>query len=429
MMLRRRFLRGAAGAFLALPMLEAMNTAWAAGTGFPKRFVVFFTANGTVPSAWTPGPNFALSPILQPLAPHRDDIIVIGGLDMKSSGGDGKGHNRGVGCLLTGVEPVGGNDGDDSYANGISVDQRIAEVAGGDTPFASVELGVHVRSTLPRGRMVYTGPGEPVPPEDNPFAAFTRLFGGFGEDDGQAEALVARRRSVLDAVMEDFHRLDGRLGSQDRLKLEAHLDAVRGVEQRLDALAGVSEACEPPVQPESFNHYNASRFPEVGALQMELLVMALACGLTNVASLMWSTALSGMVHTWLGQTLDHHSYSHASDPASTEALIAIDTWYAERFADLLARCKEIPEGDGTLLDNTVVFWGSELGKGQPHYCSKIPVVLAGSCGGYFATGQHVQYDAVSHNNLLLNFLEAMDVPDATFGDPAWCDGPLAEVKA
>ena len=428
-LLRRTFLRGAAGATLALPLLEAMDTARAGGGGFARRFVVFFTPSGTVPPSWMPGPDFALSPILQPLQPHRDDIIVLGGIDMKSSGGDRKGHNRGIGALLTGLEPLGGNDGDTGYANGISVDQRIAEVVGGDTPFGSVELGVRVKSTFPSDRMSYTGPNQPIPPDDDPFAAFERLFGGFGGDDGAALALAERRRSVLDAVMEDFHRLDGQLGSADRLKLEQHLDSVRRVEQRLDALAGVSEACEPPTQPAEFNHYDSSRYPEVGALQTELLVMALACGLTRVASIMWSSALSGIVHTWLGLTLDHHSYSHASDPASQEALVSINTWYAERFAELLAAMKAIPEGDGTLLDNTVVFWGSELGKGQPHYCTKIPIVLAGSCGGYFATGQHVQYDGMSHNNLLLNFLEAMGVQDATFGDPAYCDGPLPEVKA
>lgn len=426
---RRRFLRGAAGAFLALPMLEVMNDAWAGGSAFPRRFVVFFTPSGTVPSAWTPGPSFALSPILQPLADHRDDLIVLSGVDMRSSGGDRKGHNRGIGALLTGLEPLGGNDGDTGYANGISVDQRIAQVVGGETPFGSIELGVRVRSTFPSDRMSYTASNQPVPPEDSPFAAFERLFGGFGEDDGAAMALAARRGSVLDAVIEDFHRLDRELGKHDRAKLESHLDAVRRVEQRLDALAGVSPACEPPMQPSSFNHYDSSRYPEVGALQMELLVMALACGLTNVASLMWSSALSGIVHTWLGLTLDHHSYSHGSDPASQDALVAINTWYAERFAELLAMMKAVPEGEGTLLDNTVVFWGSELGKGQPHDCTRIPIVLAGSCGGYFATGQHVQYDAMSHNNLLLSFLEAMGVEDETFGDPQWCDGPLAEVKA
>jgi hypothetical protein len=428
-MLRRRFLRGAAGAAVALPLLEAMDDAWAGGTGFPRRFVVFFTANGTVPSMWTPGPDFTLSPILQPLAPHRDDIIVMSGIDMLSSGGDRKGHNRGVGCLLTGVEPLGGNDGDSGYANGISVDQRMAQEIGGGTPFASLELGVRVRATIPRGRMIYTGPNQPVPPEDSPFAVFDRLFGSFGDNAAEREALAARRKSVLDAVMEDLHRLDGQLGQNDRIKLEAHLDAVRGVEHRLDALAGISAACEPPTMPPYFNPSAEERFPEVGELQTELLVMALACGLTDIASIMWSTALSGLVPTWLGLTLDHHSYSHATDAASMDALVSIGTWYAERFAALLARMKEIPEGGGTLLDNTVVFWGSELGKGQPHYCTQIPIVLAGSCGGYFATGQHVSYTSMSHNNLLLNFLEAMGVSDQAFGDPAYCDGPLAEIRA
>lgn len=427
---RRAVLRGAAGVGLSLPWLESWphRSAHAAPGDFAKRCVLLFTPNGTVPGAWTPSADPTSSQILGPLADHASDILVVSGLDMASSGDDKKGHNRGVGTLWTGLEPNGGNDGDDGYASGISVDQRIAQNQAASTPYNSLELGVQVRSDLPRGRMIYTGANAPIAPEDSPFAVFDRIFGQGVGDPAEVAARLARRQSVLDLVRADAESLVPKLGTVDRIKLEAHLDAVRELEERLAQLGG--NGCEEPMMPANFDwKHDNDRYPDVGALQMELMVMALACGLTNVASLMWNGALGSAIFTWLGGSVDHHTLSHDEGEGAQAQLVDINRWYAERFAELLARMKAVPEGDATLLDHSVVVWGSDLGKGQPHYCKKIPFVVAGSCHGYFGTGRHVAYAGGSHNDLLLSVLEAMDVPQATFGDPAFCNGPLAELRA
>lgn len=435
---RRTFLRGAGGIAIGLPFLEAMapRRARANDPEFPRRFAAFFTPNGTVPSAWMPpaGNAYELSEILSPLAAHKDHLLQISGLGMYSGGGDKKGHNRGIGCLLTGRPTIPGNDnGNDnalSYASGISLDQHLAQTVGRETAFASLEFGVQVYFSIPRGRMSYTGYNQPVPPEDNPWAMFNRVFGGFSGDDTEAAFQRARRGTILDAVQDDFATLNPTLGTSDRIKLESHLDAIREIEKRLDKLDGVGAACEVPDPGPSFNHKNNDRHGDVGAIQTELLVMAMACDLTRVATLMWDEALGNTIFTWLGHTEGHHSLSHQTgSPASVDQLVEINRWYAERYNDLLTRMSQIPEGDGTLLDHTVVMWGSEIGQGQPHYCTNIPFLLGGSCHGFFATGRHVAYDAVSHNNLLVTLLHAMGVDEDTFGDPAFCDGPLTELMA
>jgi hypothetical protein len=426
---RRAVLRGAGGLALALPWLDSLapRSARAGGQGFPKRLVLWFTANGTVRPSWTPGPDFALSPILAPLAGHEADLLVVSGLDMLSSGGDRKGHNRGVGCLWTGVEPLGGNDGESGYGNGISVDQHIAAALPSTAPFRTLEFGVQVKSSLPNGRMIYGGPLQPVVPEDDPHAMFERIFASFTGDPAAAMALRARRKSVLDAVADDIARMRPVLGAVDRGKLDAHLEAIRALEQRLDQLDGAD--CTPPELGPPLEFKKNPNYPAVGALQLDMLVLALACGLTNVASIMWSSALGSAIFTWLGQSVDHHTLSHDESETAQAQLVDINRWYAERFAELLTKMREVEEGDGTLLDHSVVVWGSELGKGQPHDCRKIPFVLAGGCHGWFGTGRHVEYDGASHNDLLLSLCEAMGVPTDVFGDPAHCHGPLPELRA
>ncbi|MCA9695179.1 MAG: DUF1552 domain-containing protein [Myxococcales bacterium] len=421
---RRRLLRGAGGVALALPLLEIMRPRGAAAADdAPRRLILWFTANGTVPASWVPGPNFQLSPILEPLAPHKQDLLVLSGLGMHAGGGDKKGHNRGVGCLWTGMPPEGGNDGEDSYATGPSVDQHIASKLP-ERQFATLEFGVQVKTPLPRGRMIYKGAGQPIPPEDSPVKAFNRIFDGLGESEAELAKIRARRQTVLDAVMEDYESLDGKLGADDSQRLDAHLTQLREIEKRLDNLYTLPEACVVPEPPPSFNVKDNARFPEIGALQMDLLTMALACDLTQVASLMWSHALSGAVHTWLGDSEAHHTISHYGDPASIQRLVNINRWFSERLASLIDRLKAVPEGSGTLFDSVVICCGSELGKGQPHYNTNVPFLLAGSCGGYFATGRHLDFAGAAHNDLLISLMHAMGVMESTFGDPAFASGPL-----
>ena len=426
---RRKLLRGAGGIALALPLFEAMLPKPAsAADADHKRLVLMFTSNGTDPARWLPSADFTFGPILAPLERHKSDLLVVSGLDMLSSGGDRKGHNRGVASLWTGTAPPNGNDGATGYAASVSLDQHIASQLAGETRFASLELGVQVKFTIPRGRMIYNAAGEPIAPEENPFHAFDRLFGDFGADDAELARIRARRGTVLDAVQDDIALLQKQLGAADKQRLASHLDAVRAIEERLDKLTTIPSGCEPPTMGAGFDHKKPQHFVAVGELMMDLLVMALACDMTRVASLMWSSALSNHVHEQLGISEGHHELSHALSNAQARDKIAqINTWFAERLAGFIDRMKLIEEPAGTLLDNTVICWGSELGKGQPHNCRDIPFVLAGSCGGALATGRHIAYDGRSHNDLLITLMQAMGVPGTTFGDPAHSGGALSEL--
>ena len=157
--------------------------------------------------------------------------------------------------------------------------------------------------------------------------------------------------------------------------------------------------------------------------------MSLACDLTRVASIQWSTSVSNKVFSWLGISEGHHDLSHEGDTNgdAQSKLIQINTWYAEQFAYLVAALKAVPEGDGTMLDNTVILWCNELGIGNLHSRTDVPYVLAGGCGGYFKTGRHLQYDGENHNNLMVSLCNAMDVNVSTFGNPAYCTGPLSKL--
>jgi uncharacterized protein DUF1552 len=418
---RRMLLRGAAGATLALPWLEATGTARA--HGFPRRLVVVMTPNGTIAPDWTPSGgehDFVLGPILEPLEPHREDLLVLAGIDMESSyhGPGDDSHWNGMGHLLTGTELVEAPPA--FWAGGQSVDQRIADAVGAQTPLRSLELAVEKFFEHVSSRMCYRAAGQPIPPEPSPHAAFERLFGVV------PPARRARRRLVLDEVRHELASFQARLGGADRQRLDAHVAAVEEISVKLDKLPG--GAC-PAAEPDpGVDPADATQYPVVGDLQMDLLVRALACDLTRVVTLQWGIAGSNIVHHWLGQSVQHHELSHRTDADAIAQLSVINRWYAERFAYLLAALKAVPEGDGTLLDHSVVVWCNELSEGSLHSRRAVPFVLAGSCGGYFATGRFLQYGGAAaghvHNDLLVSLCHAMGVEIATFGNPAYCHGPL-----
>lgn len=444
-------LKGAAGAAVATPLLLEGNAR--AQTAHPKRVLFMFSPNGTQQETFWPyfdwsifdGPksetNFPLTPILSPLEAHRQDIVVLDGVQQRSTSlGPGDGHQKGMGHLLTGV-PLqegtlfagGGDSGTAGWAGGVSVDQYLAQQIGGSTRFRSLELGVGVSEATVWSRMSYAAAGQPVPPENSPQAVFDRVFSDINADPVEVARRKARRRSVLDAVIGDFGRVQAKLGAADRQKLEQHLTSVREIESQLAQDVTLSENCSAPVLgPDGLLDPMApSNFPAVGRLQMDLLVNALACDLTRVASLQWTYSVSDLAFTWLGIQQGHHGLSHegASNTTAQNALTAINTWYAEQFAYLIQKMKEIPEGDGTLLDNTVIVWCNELGQGSSHTRQKIPFVLAGSCGGAWQTGRYLDYDnlinnGAPHNNLWVSILNAMGVPDDRFGHPLHCTGPL-----
>jgi hypothetical protein len=433
---RRTVLRGALGAAIGLPWLEAMRPrrAGAQTAPAPKRFVVMFSPNGTLPNLWTPSggeTDFTLSPILSPLEAHRDDLVIIQGVDQQGGGGDE--HQNGIGGMLTGTGlnpgPFGGQQAPPAgWAAGPSVDQRIADAIGGETKLPSLELGVQVGSADNWGRMCYRASNQPLPPEDDPSAVYARVFAELHTDPALLERRRLRRQSILDAVGAEYTRVMQGLGSADRQRLDAHLTAVRDVEARLTRHAAFGgPACADPAVVALDAQANDA-FPEVGALQMDLLAMAFACDITRVASLQWSRSVSQTRFTWLGIGESHHDLSHLGDDdaAGVDKLTRIDQWYAAQFAGLIERLKAVPEGEGSVFDNTLILWCNELGKGNSHSRKNAPYVLAGSAGGVLRTGRFLRFEGEQpHNDLLVSLLRIMGLADDTFGNPDWCTGPLS----
>jgi len=445
--LSRRTVLQAAGASFALPLLEAMwpgRVGRAQATGvIPKRFVVFFTPSGTIFPSWVPSGSetaFTLSPILAPLSAFQPDLVVVSGLLQEGAGGDG--HQTGIGGMLTGqsLNPGpfqgGAGFGASGWANGISVDQRIATLVGSSTHLRSLELGVQVGTADNWGRMSYLGPDQPVPPEDNPARAYLRLFGGASASaPGDLAHLRARRKSVLDAVLGQFQSIQARVGVADRARLDAHATIVRDIESRLDALAVSGPSCADPGSPvlpaDSAAYLSANdSFPEIGDLQISLLAVALACDLTRVASLQWSRSVSQTRFTWLAEPINdaHHDLSHLpdDDAQAVDKLTRINLWYAGRFTALVGKLAAAQEVDGSrLLDSSLLLWCNELGKGNNHSRRMAPYVLAGQAGGSVRTGRFLSFtDDHPHNDLLVSILQAMDVPVTTFGKAEWCRGAL-----
>jgi Protein of unknown function (DUF1552) len=433
---RRTLLHGAGGALIGLPLLGRMAHA---ATTVPRRFIVMFSPNGTVFENWIPSggeTNFALSPILAPLEPHRKDIVVISGVDQQQGGG-GDAHVRGMGCMLTGLPVNAGGTwgGNGSWAGGISVDQEIAKKIGNDTKFRSLELGVGVGLGPPGNtptsvwtRMSYLGSNAPVPPENSPYQAFARIFSALGDDPTGALRIRAQRKTILDGMKSEYASLIAKLGGDDKVRVEAHLQAIRDIELALDREPGGGIGCKKPVQGNAIDFLKNDNHGAVGRLQTDLMVMAMACDLTRVASLQWSHSVGETRFSWLGIIEGHHEISHKGDSDTTarDQLTKINRWYAEQLAYLIGKLKEMPEEGGTMLDHTLILWCNELGKGNAHSGLDAPYVLAGRAGGKLRTGRFLAMPGnVPHNNLLVSLLNAMDIPATRFGKPEWCTGPLA----
>lgn len=441
---RRQFLRdmgigaGVGLGTMSLPLLGARSSSAAE---YPKRFVVWFTPNGSIRENWRPTggeTDFALSTILEPLAPHRDHLLVLDGIDMRStSEGPGDGHQKGMGHMLTGVELLPGDTGGGcdscppvSWASGISIDQLIANHIGEGTRFRSLELGVKVSSNSNVWtRMCYRGASEPLPPENSPYDLFERVFGEIDADPFGLERRRALRQSVVDFANEDFQRIRARLSASDLERFESHVEGVREVERRLESAGALGAACEAPLLGDRLDATATENVPTIGQLQMDQAVMAMACDLTRVVSIQWTQSVGNLSFPWLGMSDRHHDLSHEGDGNSSaiDKLTRINRWYTEQFAYLLEKMKSIPEGEGTMLDNTCIVWVNELGRGNSHSRNDLPILMAGSAGGYFRTGRYLSYDSRPHNDLLTTLAQAYDVPVESFGDPDHNTGPMGEL--
>jgi hypothetical protein len=324
---------------------------------------------------------------------------------------------------------VGGDGSLAGWANGISVDQELVRRLAPPTLLPSLELGVRATAPEVRSRLIYSGPGTPVPPINDPSEVFQRLSSGFhGDLDGpENEVARAQRRMVLSTVRRQYEGLRPRVSLTDRERLERHSDFVGGIVRRLDFGINGSPACVEPSDPGNMQYDTEGLMPDVARLQIDLLTLAMSCDITRIASLQFSNAINALRFPWIPSMIEGHALSHRgpSDTGAREQLIERSRWYAEQVAYLLGQLASIPEGDGTLLDNTLIIWGNELSVGNVHSLSDIPFVLAGNLAGQLATGRYLEFGGVPHNRLLVSILQLMGVQTDTFGDPDFSvDGAL-----
>ena len=440
----------------ALPFVPVLESE-AGGSGtYPKRILLFTTTNGMdglYPMNWlpsgTPG-NLTMSPILDPLANANPDLDVVNeclflqGVDLRCTD-DGPmpgSHPQGMNCLWNGVPLQEGNlfqgGGDDTsgWGDGITVEQHIANTIGLETAFKSLELGVRVvngaggAGTGLAFNMSYTGPAEPVAVENDPRAVWDRVFSAFTLNADDFAAKQAEQQRVIDYVKEDLDQLTGKISKADQHKIEAHIESMASIEDRLYTQAG---NCDLPDDPGEIAYALNSNYPEVARLQMDLLVASLACDFTRVGSIMFGRTANGVLFNWLpgmeSVAEDHHQLSHHSNNDTVEQgyLVQIGNWYAEQYAYLLRALRSIPEGDGTLLDNTLVVWGTEVSTPNNHSHDNIPFILGG--GGYFRTGEVVTFNNEPHNKLLVSMCNAMGLDDGVFNTNAYGTGPLSGIEA
>ncbi len=443
-MFTRRHVLGGLGAGAALlPFLPVLNSeAEARGEQFPKRLVIWFYPNGTLPEKYFPaGEELTLTPILAPMERHLDDCIVMKGVTLKSyEPGIKIGHISCVAPLLTGFTLLDGdqNEGAKSYgwAGGPSVDQVLAQRIGSETLFPSLEFhNVGMKDEFrTQYRVFYSGANQPLTGMRHPSDAFRRIFEGSGL---ATDAMFVRNElSVLDNLKDDLNRLRARLPVDERPKLDAHLESVREVEKRLQA---APLACDPerPTLLDGIDgfedgtcgkHDNSPEgclwdkyYDEVIQSHMDVMVEAMTCDATRVLSLQNGAGGRGHKFTgWDNAGGDEHVMSHAQPDRYAE----VKAWYMERLATFVDKLKAVPEGDGTLFDNTLILACSEHGVGKTHSNTNVPFMTVGGKWA-FRTGKYHQFDGVSNNNLLLSICDAMGQEEMTsFGDPNYCTGRL-----
>ena len=417
----RRALLGSIGASAAMAPFIPLLESQAGGDAAPKRLVLLFSPNGSLHERWAPTGtenDFQLREILSPLEDYKDQMCILDGLEVIRQG-LGDGHQKGMACLWTGNQlnpgDFGGGDGGSAgWAGAASIDQAIVEQLNSPTPYNSLEFGVQNGGANNWSRMIYAGSDAPVAAENNPEEMFNRLFADLGVDTSELDRIKAERRSVLDLVHGDLESLSNRYSSGDKAKIDAHLEAVREVERRNDL---ATPTCEEPTQEYGFNFDANENFPAVSRLMIDQMVMALACDLTRVASLQWSRSVSQTEFNWVGAGR-HHDLSHLGDEDNTmiTEITAINQWYSEEVKYLLDAMAAIPEGDGTLLDNSLVVWGNELSRGNSHGNHPVPFVTFGSAGGAIQTGRYLTYDRVPHNRLLVSMAQIMGTNIESFGN-------------
>jgi hypothetical protein len=430
---RRALLKGL-GASLALPVLDAMlpRAAWSAPATLVKNRMAFvFVPIGAIMEHWTPardGADYELSKTLLPLRDVQQDILVLSNFvhDKARPHGDGGGdHDRDPATFLTGAHA---RKSQTDIHIGQSVDQYAAERIGGQTRLPSLELAIEPGGQAKKceyscaysGHISWKTPSVPMAKEIKPRAVFERMFGGKNSPAAQARR-AATRQSILDFVADDTRRLNARLGPSDRQKLDQYLSSVREVEQRIEREAATQVRAVPDLQvPDGIPRTWAEHM----RLMYDLMLLAFQTDTTRICTFMLANGGSFRTLEEIGIADAYHRLSHhGKDPEKLEKLQKIDQYMVEQFAYFLKRMRNVPEADGTLLDHSMILYGSALSDPDRHNHENLPIVLAGRGCGTIKTGRHVKYSnafrtkkEVSLSNLLLSMLDRMGVDANQFGD-------------
>lgn len=437
---RRTFLRGA-GVAMGLPLLDAMIPSFArAQGGMParprSRFIAFYVPCGIHMASWDPateGRDFEMTPILAPVADFRDRMTLIAGVHNRPARPDGPGdHAAGTGSFLTAAHCFK-TDGA-NIRNGVSIDQLIASRVGQGHRFPSLVLGAEGGgnaggcdsgySCAYSRNISWIDEDTPAAKETNPRSVFNRLFGA--DVDGLPPEIAARkalyRRSILDYVRDDTERLRGRLGHTDRLKIDEYLAGVRDLERQIDL--SEQSACDPGPRPD-----RADDFRGTIRQMLALTVTAIRCDLTPVVTFMLGNGGSNRPFPWLNIAEGHHQLSHhQGNPVNHQKLEAINIWEMEQLAWLCRELDAIEEADGSALDNSTIFFSSEIEDGNSHSHFDLPILLLGKAGGALAGGTYVRYPGDRNTgpsiaNLFISLARLSGVDDlAQFGDDS--TGPL-----
>ena len=428
---RRTFLRGA-GTALALPVLDAMFPAFASAAQTAStaatRVSFFAVPNGIIMDKWTPagtGRDYALTPVLEPLAAFKDRMLVLGGLANNEArklefeiAGD---HPRACSAYLTATHPKM-TSGADIHC-GVSIDQVAAGELGTRTQLPSLEIGLELPmvgacesaySCVYYNTLAWKSPETPLPMENRPRAVFERLVGD-STDPAERAARIAEDRSILDLVAQDLKRLMRSVGESDRSKLDQYSDAVRSVERQIQVAEQQSPKELPDMEkpigiPETFSDY--------AKIMMDLQVLAFQGDMTRVGTFMVGHEMGGRAYPELGFGDPHHSLTHhQGDTAKIAKVLQINIFHAKLYAYFLERLWSLPDGDGTLLDHSLMVYGSPLSDGNMHLYKNLPVLLVGGEATGIRGGRHVAYpENTPMANLYLTLLDKLGIHLESFGD-------------
>jgi len=468
---RRTVIKGAGTIAIALPWLEIMGNgrkARAQAASVPlKRFVTVYqpggaVRSGTIGDKYTPTgteTSFTMSSVLKPLEPYQSKVLIVDGTNLTCGDQSKYGveqHQGGEVGWLTGAIQMGA--GNYIAKMSPSIDQVLAPKLSAGKAYASLQLAIRWATGKSHGKlspinaMNFSDTG-PIPPRLDPQDIFNTLFGtisggtgtwgtGGGTDPGVLAA--NRRKSILDFVDKKYAALETKLGTEDRARLDQHLTQIRSLEQRMMVIStpttGTSSSCKAPTKVDTTGYSPTSglnsaddgsikdtatdsKIPAVGQFMMDMLTMALACDRTNVISLQWSDSEAKHTFPWLSLSEHHHYYQHDGGFRPTECA-AIDTWYSQMHAYLLKAMQAVDMGGHSLLDETVLFFGTEIADPPSHGKTNMPFMLAGGDGKTMRTGRWIKCGGVPHNKLLTSILNLFGDTRKTFGDSRVDSAPL-----